>query len=69
MQTRSICSNRRVRRHFFDLRGIIFALHGIRTACSLAERRVLTAEEERIIGKRSVHAEPMPEAYDQHQEL
>ena len=54
---------------FFDLSGVVCALPGICAACNLVERRELTAEEERILSKRSVHAEPLPAAYDQHQKI
>ncbi|MDD1758619.1 MAG: hypothetical protein LUQ22_07805 [Methanotrichaceae archaeon] len=53
---------------FFDLSGIVYALPGIYAACSLVVKRFLTAEEERIVIKRSVHAEPVAEAFDQSQE-
>ena len=52
---------------FFDLSGLVYALPGIQAACALTEGRELTAEEERILSTRPVHAEPMPGAYNQHQ--
>jgi hypothetical protein len=52
---------------FFDLSGLVYALPRIHASCALVERRELTAEEKRILSKRSVHAEPMLDAYNQHQ--
>ncbi len=52
---------------FFDLSGLVYALPGIHATCVLTEERELTAEEERILRTRPVHAEPMPGAYNQHQ--
>jgi hypothetical protein len=52
---------------FFDLSGVVYALPGIHAACSLVESRVLTAEEERIVINRSVHAKPVAEAFDRSQ--
>ena len=52
---------------FFDLSGVVYALPGIHAACVLVERRELTREEELILSKRSVRAEPLPASYNQHQ--
>jgi hypothetical protein len=52
---------------FFDLSGLVYALPGIHAACALTEVRELTAEEERILSTRPVHAEPNPGACNQHQ--
>jgi hypothetical protein len=48
---------------------VVRALPGIHAACNLVERREITAEEERILSKRSVHAEPLPMTYDSHQKM
>lgn len=52
---------------FFDLSGLVYAVSGIHAACALTETRELTAEEERILSIRPVHAEPMPRANNRDQ--
>jgi hypothetical protein len=47
---------------------MVYALPVIHAACSLVEKRVLTAEKERIVIRRSVHAKPVAKAFDRSQE-